>query len=87
MKLDTKEPLDLKYHSVGNWRGPSAHTTQSGSTMSAAVETINLPHLPSNLFVHAALYRNIQNAAFLRQQLLAGNADFEYAFIDASMVG
>lgn len=55
--------------------------------MSAAVETINLPHLPPNLFIHAALYRNIQNAAFLRQQLIAGNADFEYALIDASMVG
>lgn len=54
--------------------------------MSAAVETINLPHLPPTLFIHAALYRNVQNAAFLRQQLLAGNGDFEYALIDASMV-
>lgn len=55
--------------------------------MSAAVETINLPHLPPHIFVHAALYRNIQNAGFLRQQLIEGNADFEYALIDASMVG
>jgi hypothetical protein len=44
-----------------------------------------VPHLPS-LPVHVALYRDVQNAAFLKGQLLAGNAEFEYAFIDASMV-
>lgn len=55
--------------------------------MSAALETVNLPHLPETLFIHAALYRNVQNAPYLREQLLTGNADFEYAFIDASMVG
>lgn len=52
----------------------------------AQLETISLPHLPSTLLVHIALYRNVQNAAFLRQQLLAGNSEFEYALIDASMV-
>lgn len=51
----------------------------------AQLETISLPHLPS-ILVHVALYRNVQNAAFLRQQLLAGNSEFEYALIDASMV-
>ncbi|KAI9924777.1 hypothetical protein ASPWEDRAFT_40653 [Aspergillus wentii DTO 134E9] len=51
-----------------------------------SLETINLPHLPSSSPVHVALYRDLQNAPALRQQLLAGNADFEYAFIDASMV-
>lgn len=55
--------------------------------MSAALETVNLPHLPENLFIHVALYRNVQNAPYLRQQLLTGNAAFEYALIDASMVG
>ncbi|KAB8258991.1 kinase binding protein CGI-121-domain-containing protein [Aspergillus pseudonomiae] len=54
--------------------------------MSSTLETINLPHLPSSLPVHVALYRDIQNAPFLRQQLISGNSDFEYAFIDASMV-
>ncbi|EAW11434.1 EKC/KEOPS complex subunit CGI121/TPRKB [Aspergillus clavatus NRRL 1] len=54
--------------------------------MSASLETIQLPHLPSNLPVHIGLYRDVNNAPFLRQQLLSGNADFEYAFIDASMV-
>lgn len=53
-------------------------------TMSASLETINLPHLP--LPVHVALYRDVQNAPFLRQQLIAGNSDFEYALLDASMV-
>lgn len=50
-----------------------------------SLETINLPHLPASLPIHVALYRDVQNASFLRHQLLSGNADFEYAFIDASM--
>ncbi|KAH8423215.1 EKC/KEOPS complex subunit CGI121/TPRKB [Aspergillus melleus] len=54
--------------------------------MSASLETINLSHLPSSLPVHVALYRDLKNAPFLRQQLISGNAEFEYAFIDASMV-
>jgi hypothetical protein len=54
--------------------------------MALKLETINIPHLPASLPVHVALYRNVQNSAFLRQQLLAGNAEFEYAFIDASLV-
>lgn len=53
--------------------------------MASMLETIRLPHLPS-LPVHVALYRDVQNAPFLRQQLISGNSDFEYAFIDASMV-
>ncbi|GES66110.1 CGI-121-domain-containing protein [Aspergillus terreus] len=52
--------------------------------MSSTLETLNLSHIP--LPVHVALYRDVQNAPFLRQQLISGNADFEYAFIDASMV-
>jgi hypothetical protein len=50
------------------------------------LETIHLSHLPSTLPIHVALYRDLQNASFLREQLLAGNSEFEYAFIDASMV-
>lgn len=52
----------------------------------APLETINLPHLPAELPVFVALYRNVENAEFLRQQLLAGNTEYEYALIDASMV-
>ncbi|RHZ55519.1 EKC/KEOPS complex subunit CGI121/TPRKB [Aspergillus thermomutatus] len=54
--------------------------------MTVSLETIHLPHLPSTLPFHIALYRDVKNAPFLRQQLLSGNAEFEYAFIDASMV-
>ena len=56
-------------------------------TMSATLETINLSHHPASLPIRMALFRDVQNAAFLRQQLITGKADFEYAFIDASMVG
>lgn len=59
---------------------------QSRSASVMSMETINLPHLPAALPVHVALYRDVQNASFLRQQLLSANADFEYAFIDATMV-
>lgn len=52
-----------------------------------SVEAIHLAHMPPELTIFAAMYKDVQNAAFLHQQLLAGNSDFEYAFIDASMVG
>ncbi|KAI9731572.1 MAG: hypothetical protein M1834_004692 [Cirrosporium novae-zelandiae] len=52
----------------------------------ASLQTIYLPHLPSSFAIYVALYRDLQNATFLREQLLAGNTDFEYALIDASMV-
>jgi EKC/KEOPS complex subunit CGI121/TPRKB len=51
-----------------------------------ALESINLEHLPASHTVNAALFRDVKNASFLHQQLLAGNSDFEYAFIDASVV-
>ena len=51
------------------------------------VERVTLSHVPEELALYLAYYRNVENAAFLRQQLLAGNQEFEYAFIDASMVG
>ncbi|KAL2868007.1 EKC/KEOPS complex subunit CGI121/TPRKB [Aspergillus lucknowensis] len=54
--------------------------------MSASLETIQLPHLPSSLAAHAALYKDVQNSSYLRQQLLSANTEFEYAFIDASMI-
>ncbi len=51
-----------------------------------ALETVALEHLPASHAVHVALFRDVENAAALHQQLLARNADFEYAFIDASVV-
>lgn len=32
------------------------------------------------------LFQDVKNATFLHQQLLDGNGDFEYAFIDAEVV-
>ncbi|KAK0509046.1 hypothetical protein JMJ35_008417 [Cladonia borealis] len=52
----------------------------------AELQTLHLAHLPPDLAVHVALYTEVQNAAYLRDQLLQGNQDFEYALIDASVI-
>lgn len=52
-----------------------------------ALHTIQLQHIPADMPIHLALYRDVRNTAFLRQQLLSGNEEFEYAFIDVTMVG
>lgn len=49
------------------------------------MEVIILPHLKQHP-LSVCLFRNVQNAAFLRQQLLQANHDFEYAFLDASVL-
>ena len=64
----------------------SLHLTIPYQAIMALLQSLNLEHLPSTYTVHIALYREIRNAAFLHQQLLAGNTDFEYALIDASIV-
>lgn len=51
----------------------------------ATGSTIELPHL-EGYPVHVSLFKDVKNAAFLRQQLLDGNSDFEYAFLDATTV-
>ncbi|CEI68211.1 EKC/KEOPS complex subunit [Fusarium venenatum] len=51
-----------------------------------ALETVTLEHLPASHKVYVALFRDVKNAAFLHQQLLTRNSEFEYAFIDASVV-
>ncbi|KAI5291697.1 hypothetical protein KEM54_001667 [Ascosphaera aggregata] len=48
------------------------------------LDSIHLEHTPASFSVHIALYRRLQNAPFLRQQLLSGNTQFEYALIDAT---
>ena len=60
---------------------PHEHCPNTTTTM----ETITLPHLP-NSPIQVCLFNDVQNSAFLRQQLLEGNADFEYAFLDASVL-
>jgi EKC/KEOPS complex subunit CGI121/TPRKB len=52
----------------------------------ALLETVHLSHLPQSTPFHVALYRDIKNASFLREQLISGNIDFQYAFIDATVV-
>lgn len=52
----------------------------------ASLQTLHLVHLPPDLAVHVALYTNVKNASFLRDQLMQGNQEFEYALIDASIV-
>jgi EKC/KEOPS complex subunit CGI121/TPRKB len=47
---------------------------------------VEISHLPPNTSVYVGLYRNIENAKFLREQLLNRNSDFEFAFIDARNV-
>ncbi|KAF2273114.1 CGI-121-domain-containing protein [Westerdykella ornata] len=49
------------------------------------VRTYRLPHY-EQYPVHVALFRDVSNAAFLRKQLLEANEDFDYAFLDASMI-
>ncbi|KAK4552928.1 hypothetical protein LTR86_010060 [Recurvomyces mirabilis] len=49
------------------------------------METITLPHLPQYP-LQVVLFSEVKNADFLRQQLLDGNKDFEYAFLDAAVI-
>ena len=50
------------------------------------VQTYTLPHLPPEQPVHIALYDDVTNASDLKRALLAGDGDYEYAFIDARAV-
>jgi len=52
----------------------------------ALIQKLHLEHLPESQTVNVALFRSVTNASFLHQQLLSGNTDFEYAFIDASII-
>lgn len=50
------------------------------------LETVALEHVPATHSVHVAFFKGVANAGYLQSQLLARNADFEYAFIDATTV-
>lgn len=50
------------------------------------LQSLHLSHLPLSYTVFVAVYRDLRNAAYLKEQLLVGNSAFEYAFIDASLV-
>ncbi|KAF0318625.1 EKC/KEOPS complex subunit CGI121 [Colletotrichum sp. SAR11_59] len=49
------------------------------------IETVPIDHVPADHALHVAFFKDVQNAAFLHSQLLARNADFEYALVDASI--
>ena len=49
------------------------------------MEIVKLPHFEEYTLV-VGLFTNVANALFLRRQLLEGNTDFEYAFMDGGMV-
>ncbi|KAG5935693.1 hypothetical protein E4U60_003005 [Claviceps pazoutovae] len=51
-----------------------------------SLESVSIEHIPPEYVVYLCFYRDVENAAFLHQQLLDRNAAFEYAFIDASVV-
>uniref|UniRef100_A0A1Y1K7T8 EKC/KEOPS complex subunit CGI121 n=1 Tax=Photinus pyralis TaxID=7054 RepID=A0A1Y1K7T8_PHOPY len=50
------------------------------------LEALSIEHIPPSYKVYLGLFQNVHNADFLHQQLLSRNADFEYAFVDASVV-
>ncbi|PFH62169.1 hypothetical protein XA68_14838 [Ophiocordyceps unilateralis] len=50
------------------------------------LEIVSLDHVPAKFAIHVALFHNVRNAAFLQRQLLDRNAEFEYAFVDASII-
>ena len=50
------------------------------------LQSLQLEHLPEGYTAHLAMFHDVKNAAFLHEQLLAGNSEFEYAFVDASIV-
>jgi EKC/KEOPS complex subunit CGI121/TPRKB len=63
--------------------GSTASPSQPGQ---GVLETVPLEHIPQTHSVHVAVFKDVENAAFLHQQLLNRNPDFEYAFIDAGVV-
>ncbi|KAF5124266.1 EKC/KEOPS complex subunit [Metarhizium anisopliae] len=50
------------------------------------LEALSIEHIPPSYKVYLGLFQNVHNADFLHQQLLSRNTDFEYAFVDASVV-
>ncbi|KAJ9659123.1 hypothetical protein H2198_003265 [Neophaeococcomyces mojaviensis] len=50
------------------------------------VEKIQIAHIPDDLPIYVACYKDVQNASFLKQQLLAGNQVYNYAFVDATTI-
>lgn len=50
------------------------------------MEELHLEHIPESHTLLVALFQDVTNSRFLQRQLLDANAEFEYAFIDATVV-
>lgn len=50
------------------------------------LEELSLSHVPPELTLYVACYKDVQNANYLRQQLLSANQAFNYAFVDATTI-
>jgi len=50
------------------------------------VERIQIAHIPDDLPLYIACFKDVKNASFLKQQLLAGNQEYNYSFIDAATI-
>ncbi|KAI1419380.1 kinase binding protein CGI-121-domain-containing protein [Xylaria sp. FL1777] len=79
-RLKTEHQIDRATAQTDPLKQPSTMSTTS------ILETLHLEHVPPTHSVHVAVFRDVENAAFLHQQLLARNADFEYALIDAGVI-
>ncbi|KAI3334056.1 kinase binding protein CGI-121-domain-containing protein [Ustulina deusta] len=75
-------------HQTHHHTATAAHPPDPPPPMATApiVESFRLEHAPATHSVHVAVFRDVENAAFLHQQLLAKNADFEYALIDGGAI-
>ncbi|ROT39655.1 CGI121 protein [Sodiomyces alkalinus F11] len=69
-------------------RSPLHHTyiLSQFFAITIMLETVPLELIPPTHSVHVGFYRNVRNSAKLQSHLLARNTDFEYAFVDASVV-
>lgn len=76
-------PIYELLRSASSFTSPASLTRRLNM---AQMTTVHLSHLPPDLAVHVAFFEDLQNSRFLRQQLLDGNTEFEYAFLDARMV-
>lgn len=65
---------------------PTLELAQHKTAETMAIHTIQLQNIPVAHEVHIVSFKDVENASFLREQLLGGNAEFEYAFVDASTV-
>ncbi|GAP85474.2 putative kinase binding protein cgi-121 protein [Rosellinia necatrix] len=65
---------------------PTGPAMAAGDSPAPILESLHLDHTPDTHSVHVAVFRDVENADFLHRQLLARDAAFEYALIDAGAI-